>query len=243
LKSAALRVKERHVALRVKNLRFLSNLNDEALRNRARLRALLERSQGTLLPEVSVSQKQRLFDLVEQLLDFGLAESARLAANPAAQPARVLDRSLAFALALEHGEAIAMPVDSRTQALKLAAMIDADLLAELIDGPFRRRLLAAGAKRRTVPMDGATGSSQAYGGRVRSGSVGGPCHWSAGAATAAAATAAAARAWEEVADIYCRRIAKGVRRFLEASAPEEGPVARSRGSGAAPAGAAAAAPP
>jgi hypothetical protein len=234
LKAAALRVKERHVALRVKNLRFLSSLNEEALRSRTRLRSLMERSEGALLPEVSVSQKQRLFDLVEQMLDFGLAESTRLAANPAASAARVLDRSLAFALALEHGESIAMPVDSRTQALKLAAMVDTDLLAQVVDGPFRRRLMAAGPKRRAVPVDGVAGFPQAYGRGVRASPPGFP-----------AAAAAGARAWEEAADACCRRIAKGVRRCLEPgtepSAPEEGAVAGGKGSAAATPGAASAA--
>jgi len=148
LESATKRVKERHVALRVKNLRFLSSLNEEALRLQQRLRTLMLRSDGALLPEVSIPQKKWVFDLVTQLLDNALAESARYAEkNQSVAPARILERSFGFALALEHTQAIAMPADSRTQALRLAAMVDLKLLRDIIDGPFRKRLSAIGSKR------------------------------------------------------------------------------------------------
>jgi len=205
LKSAAKRVKERHVALRVKNLLFLSSLNEEALRSQARLRSMLERSEGALLPEVSIMQKRRLFDLVAQLLDFALAEVARLAASPSAQPARVLERCLSFAFALEHGCEIAMPVDSKTQALKLAALVDSELLCQVVDGPFRRRLLALGAKRR-APGDAGLGRAPPYG-RARSNSH--------------LCTAASAKAWDDAAHSCCARISQAVRQAL-ASPPGVG---------------------
>uniref|UniRef100_A0A7S4UK60 J domain-containing protein n=1 Tax=Alexandrium monilatum TaxID=311494 RepID=A0A7S4UK60_9DINO len=221
LKCAAKRVKERHVALRVKNLRFLSSLNEEALRTQVRLRGMLERSEGALLPEVSVDQKRRLFDLVAQLLDFALAESTRLAANPSMPPARILDRALCFALALEHGREVAMPVDSRTQALKLAALVDTDLLCQVVDGPFRRRLFAVGAKRRAATDAGSGYTGHAYG-RARSNtSLGG----------GGGGTAAAAKAWEDAAHAYCARIARGIRHSL--APPPEGEESQGSGNDAA----------
>lgn len=177
LKSAAKRVKERHVSLRVKNLRFLASLNEEALRTQARLFALLERSEGALIPEISVSQKGVIFDLVAQLLDFALAEAGKLAGNLANAPARILERVMSFALALEHGKELAMPVDSRTQALKLASLIDTQLLCQVVTGPFRRRLLALARKR----CEGGYANR-----RSSSGSM---------------------KAWEEAANACCERIA------------------------------------
>lgn len=157
LKSAAKRVKDRHVTLRVKNLRFMASLNEEALRTQGRLWALLQRSEGALLPEISVMQKNVLFDLVAQLLDFALSEAGRLS-TASTPPARVLERALSFALALEHGKEIAVPVDSRTQALKLASLIDTQLLCQVVTGPFRRRLLAL-ARRRAEGYSGGRNTS------------------------------------------------------------------------------------
>lgn len=203
LKSAAKRVKDRHIALRVKNLRFLASLNEEALRVQARLWSLLERSDGALLPEVSISQKNIIFDLVTQMLDFALAESSRLAGNLSVTPVRVLERSLSFALALEHSKEIAMPVDSRTQALKLAALIDMDLLCQVIGGPFLRKLLAIGAKRRGAE---ALSSNGGYGGaaygRIR------------GSAGLASLSASAVKAWEEAATAFCERITTSIRQAI-----------------------------
>jgi len=188
-------VKERHVALRVKNLRFLASLNEEALKAKAKLGELLERSQGTLLPDVSVMQRNQLFNLVEQIFDFALAETSRLVINPNVPPARILDKSLGFALALKHEQEIALPTDSRTQALKLALMIDAGLLGQVIDGPFRQRLAALGAKRK-----GAADAVLGYQ-RTRT--------------PAGAAAASVAKAWEDAAHAYCDRISRGVCRALE----------------------------
>jgi len=210
LKSAAKRVKDRHIALRVKNLRFLSSLNEEALRVQGRLWSLLERSDGALLPEISVVQKGRIFDLVSQLLDFALSESSRLAGNLAAAPVRVLEKSLSFALALEHIKEIAMPVDSRTQALKLAALIDTDLLCQVIGGPFRRRLIAIGAKRRgPEAFNNGGGYVQAAYSRVRGGA--GP-----------AGSAAAVKAWEEASNTCVERIARNIREATHREVPFAG---------------------
>jgi len=196
VKNAAKRVKERHVALRVKNLMFVATLNEEVLRSQERLRSVLQRSEGALLPEVSVVQKRQLFDLVAQLLDFALAESSRLASAASAQPPRVFDRSLGFALALDHGAEIAMPVDSRTQALKLAALVDSDLLCQVINGPFKRRLLAVAAKRRGTAE---AGCSQSYT-RTRSNS-----HLN---------TQAPLKPWEDAAHSCCMKIANGIRKVV-----------------------------
>lgn len=192
LKSAARRVKERHVSLRVKNLRFLASLNEEALRSQARLCALLERSEGALLPEISVSQKGVIFDLVAQLLDFALAEASKHASNLSTAPARILERVMSFALALEHGKELAMPVDSRTQALKLASLIDTQLLCQVVTGPFRRRLLALSRKR-----DG--GYATASRSRSLSGGV---------------------KAWEDASNACCERIALCIQQAVASKAGE-----------------------
>jgi len=158
LKSAAKRVKERHVSLRVKNLQFLATLNEESLKLQTRLRKVLERSEGALLPEVSIVQKKQVFDLVAQLLKFALAEFTRLVASPnmvATPPAKVLERVLSFAIALEHSKEVAMPAESKTQALKLAALLDADLLCQIISGPFCSRLLAIALRKSGPPQASA----------------------------------------------------------------------------------------
>jgi hypothetical protein len=192
LKYAQKRVKDRHVSLRVKNLRFLSSLNEETLKMQARLKLMLERSSGALLPAVSVPQKGRIFDLVGQLLDHAAAECARLlfAANGATTPPlRILERALTFALALDHGSVIAMPADSRTQALKLAALIDVDLLSQILDGPFKRRLVALGARRRAS-------ESTAIGRRQIPYGLGGNI-----------------QAWDDAVHACCERVTQGLRNF------------------------------
>jgi len=216
LKSAAKRVKERHVALRVKNLIFLSSLNEEAMRAQAKLRTLLDRSDGALLPEVSVAAKERLFELISQLLDSALAECSRMLANPSAPAARILERCLGFILALEHGKEIAMPTDSRTQALKLAGLVDKDLLCQVLDGPFRRRLLSAGVSRRRDSTVSA-GPPPLPGHRSRSSG----CGLGGGSSSAAASAAAASKAWEEAGNAFCVRMVQVVRDAF-APPPSEG---------------------
>eukprot|EP00930_Biecheleria_cincta_P031584 TRINITY_DN21922_c0_g1_i1.p1 TRINITY_DN21922_c0_g1~~TRINITY_DN21922_c0_g1_i1.p1 ORF type:complete len:1254 (+),score=214.33 TRINITY_DN21922_c0_g1_i1:54-3815(+) len=204
LKSAAKRVKDRHVNLRVKNLRFLANLNEEALRVQGRLWSLLARSDGALLPEISVCQKSMIFDLVTQLLDFALVETARLAGNHSAAPTKVLDRSLSFALALEHGREIAMPSDSRTQALKLASFIDKDLLCEIIGGPFRRRLIAIGMKKRGPDSLSSNGGGYVPAAYTRA----------RGNTSLGVGSTAAVKAWEEAANATCERITTCIKNLL-----------------------------
>ncbi|CAJ1425174.1 unnamed protein product, partial [Effrenium voratum] len=176
---------DRHVSLRVKNLRFLASLNEEALRSQARLMSLLDRSEGALLPEISVSQKGVIFELVAQLLDFALAEAGRHAGNVSTTPARILERVMSFALALEHGQEIAVPVDSRTQAMKLASLIDTHLLCQVVTGPFRRRLLGLSKKR---------AGEGGYAGRK--------------------SIPSAAKAWEDAANACCERIASCIQQAV-----------------------------
>jgi len=198
LKSAAKRVKERHVALRVKNLRFLSSLNEESLRLQVRLREMLERSEGALLPEVSIVQKRQVFDLVAQLLDFAVAELSRIVSSPnclSVGPIKVLERVLSFAIALEHSKEVAMPVESRTQALKIAAFIDSDLLCQIIGGPLRTRLVNATCRRNRG--EGASGPQKRLATRSHSmGPIGGDAN---------------AKAWEEAINICCSRVVACIR--------------------------------
>lgn len=209
LENAAKRVKERHVALRVKNLAFLSSLNEETLKSQAKLRELVLRSEGNLLPDVSVHQKGTLYELVSQLLDSALLECSRHAANASIPPARIFDRYLGFVQAMEHGKEVAVPTDSRTQALRLAALVDGELLCQMIEGPFRQRLAAISTRRGQSAVTAATG--------IRSrGGYGIPS-----AATAAHASAAAAKAWEEAASAFCVGLAQTIRRVLKPSPKEE----------------------
>jgi hypothetical protein len=194
-------VKERHVALRVKNIRFLAGLNEEALKTQTRLWQLLARSEGALLPEVTLQQKECIFDLVTQLLDHSLAECSRLSASAAAPPQRVLERCLGFAIALEHSKEIAMPTDTRTRALKLAALLDVDLLCQMIDGQFKRRLLNAGAKPR--PGGGCPGGHGYGGSQARSNSTG--------------ANARGGLAWDEAVHAYCSRVTQGLQRLVSST--------------------------
>jgi len=208
LKSAAKRVKERHVALRVKNLRFLSNLNEEALGLQARFRSLLQRSEGALLPEVSVVQKRQIFDLVAQMFDFSLSELNRAANSAGAPPAKVLERVLSWALALEHAQEIAMPSESRTQALKLAALVDTDLLCQIVEGPLRHRLLLKirGHSQSAEGLHRHGRGEHGFHLRIRSGSLGPP---SGKAAQAKAGESV--QAWEEAVQACCARIVVGVK--------------------------------
>lgn len=206
LKSAAKRVKERHVALRVKNLRFLSTLNEEAMRQKTRLRSMLEQSEGAMLPEVSIAQKARIFDLATQLLDSALADATRASEKTSAPPARILERTLGFALVLEHNKEVALPVDPRTQALKLAALLDADLLCQMVDGPLRKRLLAAGGSQR--PPRRPEARSQSYLRSQGSQAFGGP------------PGASGAKAWEDSVQATCSRIVLGIKGALVEPPPE-----------------------
>eukprot|EP00927_Polykrikos_kofoidii_P053619 TRINITY_DN48213_c0_g1_i1.p1 TRINITY_DN48213_c0_g1~~TRINITY_DN48213_c0_g1_i1.p1 ORF type:complete len:1379 (+),score=178.30 TRINITY_DN48213_c0_g1_i1:357-4139(+) len=208
LKFAAKRVKDRHVALRVKNLRFLASLNEEALRMQGRLYSLLARSSGALLPEIAVLQKRQMFDLIAQLLEFALAECSRMMAHQTVSAQRTMERALGFALALEHSSTIAVPSDTRTQALKLAALIDAHLLCQIFSGPFKRRLLACGA-RRPVPQTSASGFLRGHG-RSRTGLRTQAAH--AGESTVGGL---GPQTWEQAAHDCCARICVALRRVVQ----------------------------
>lgn len=190
LKSLERRVKERHVELRVKNIVCLTRVNDDVLKLQSRLCELLGRTRGILLPQVSVEQKKWVFDLIVQILESALAECNRFA-DTALPPSRIMEQCFSFVLSLQHAREIAIPVDSRTQALKLAALIDVDFLCQIIDGPFKRRLRQI--KRRCDPV-----ANFAFGGRrsVRE------------------AATPAAKAWEEAVFSGCARVVQGLRLSL-----------------------------
>jgi hypothetical protein len=185
LKTAAERVKERHVSLRVKNLRFASSLNEEVIRAQGRLRTLLDRSDGAILPEITVAQKCLLFDLVAELLDSAFCEVMRQAGNFALPPGRCLARAVAFVLALEHGGEIGVPTDPRTQVMKLAALVDTDLLCQVINGPFSQQLLSAGTGRQRAAFAAVKSSGEA---RAKEGAM------------------LAGRAWDEAVRACCARM-------------------------------------
>jgi hypothetical protein len=136
-----------HVALRVRNLRCLGGLNDEVLGLQQQLRSLLDRSCGALLPAISLAQKGGVFELVGQILHSGLAEAGIMAGDVSLSARQVLDQSFGFALALEHTRKVALSAEVKTQVLKLAALVDVELLCQIIDGPFKRQLQALGGLR------------------------------------------------------------------------------------------------
>lgn len=134
-------VKCRQVALRMRHLQCLGSLNEEVLTLQKKLKELMERSEG-LMPSVATAQKGSVFDLVAQLLQYSLTEAAKLASDAVMPSRQVLEKCFAFALAIEHSSSVALPAEVKTQALKLAAIIDCDLLCQIIEGPFKRRLLS-----------------------------------------------------------------------------------------------------
>jgi len=204
LKSAAKRVKERHVALRVKNLVFLNSLNEETMRAQTRLRELLDRSEGALLPLISVPQKKQIFELVSQLVEAALADCQRGLAAPNAKCHRVLEKCFNFILALEHCRNVAMPSDSRTQALKLAAMVDLELLCQLLGGPFRLRLLNLNTSAQGRGRVGGP-SNQGQGTGIRARSTGPPLPGQCQSAPSNS------KAWEESVNACCKKMVEVVR--------------------------------
>jgi len=169
----------------------MGSLNEEVLSLQAKLRSLLVRGEG-LLPAVATTQKGGVFDLVWQLLQAGLVEANRLATVDMALPASALiEQAFSFAIALELKDEVAMPSEVKTQVLKLAALLDVDLLCQIIGGPFKQRLLSVGARR-------SSSSAMSVGShfvRTRS---------SLGAG-------GAPDAWVEAVDAFCGRLLKGLR--------------------------------
>merc|ERR1739848_737705 len=107
---------------------------------------------------------------------------------------RVLERAFSFALAIQHTQEVALAAEVRTHVLKLAALVDVDLLCHIIKEPFRKRLLRLGA-RRPVGQRAAT------------------CNLLNGARAKASATAMehAFEIWGEEVDLLCDRVVCGIR--------------------------------
>jgi len=217
------RARREHVSLRVRNLRCLGGLNDEVLQLQHQLQALLLRSQGGLMPAVSLAQKGGVFELVGQILHSGIAEVTRLNAS-AAMPARqVLEQSFAFALALEHAREVALAAEVKTQVLKLAALVDVELVCQIIEGPFKRRLLGLGASRKQVhhqgsgaagpaPVAGAPTPLRGGTGVLRSSSLRSPSSNAAskGGTPGIPLSARGMDSWDQAVDNFCIRITKGL---------------------------------
>jgi len=122
-------------------------LNEEVLGLQEKLRSRLKRSEGTLLPDIAPEKKRDVFDLVAQLLQSALAEVGKMVPESSLTSRQVLERAFPFAFALQHAKEVAVPAEVKTQALKLAALLDVDLLCQIIEGPFKRKLLGLGSRR------------------------------------------------------------------------------------------------
>ncbi|CAK0831779.1 unnamed protein product [Prorocentrum cordatum] len=144
---AAEEVRRRQASLHVRNLQCLHSLNDEVLALQSQLRGLVTQGESMRIPSVTAAEKEGAFQLVTQLLMAALSEAARLAANPELSSQQVLEKAFAFCLALQHSRELALSCEAKTQALKLASLLDVELLRQIFSGPLRLRLLAAGAAR------------------------------------------------------------------------------------------------
>jgi len=138
--------KPKQAKLLVRNLRWLESLNSEVLELQTKLRAAIH-SDSAMLRGIAPEHKGGVFDLVGQILHAALAETNVWAKDEALSSKQVLERSLAFALALEHTQQVAVPAEVKTQVMKHAALLDVDLLCQIIEGPFQKRLLSVGARR------------------------------------------------------------------------------------------------
>lgn len=141
--------KPKQAKLLVRNLRWLESLNSEVLELQTKLRAAIHSDSG-MLRGIAPEHKGGVFDLVGQILHAAIAETNVLAKDEALTSKQVLERSLAFALALEHTQQVAVPAEVKTQVMKHAALLDVDLLCQIIEGPFQKRLLTVGARRASV---------------------------------------------------------------------------------------------
>eukprot|EP00397_Hematodinium_sp_SG-2012_P010874 GEMP01011000.1.p1 GENE.GEMP01011000.1~~GEMP01011000.1.p1 ORF type:complete len:809 (+),score=177.49 GEMP01011000.1:271-2427(+) len=133
LKAAEDRVLERHLALWDKNWHFLKTLNDEVQRLLAQLRSLLARNPHSL-PRLTVAEKQTLFQLLTELIEYTLARTIR---EPREPPRRALHWLLHFQYVQ-----LAMHTDVRTQILLVAVMVDAELAESCIRCLHKRLSLA-----------------------------------------------------------------------------------------------------
>ncbi|CAK9021129.1 unnamed protein product, partial [Durusdinium trenchii] len=141
--------KPKQAKLLVRNLRWLESLNAEVLELQTKWRAAIHSDRG-MLKGIAPEHKGGVFDLVGQILHAAIAEAVHWAKDDALSSKQVLERSLAFALALEHTQQVAVPAEVKTQVMKHAALLDVDLLCQIIDGPFQKRLISAGTRRATL---------------------------------------------------------------------------------------------
>lgn len=202
------RVKQQHIALRVKNLQCLGSLNEEVLQLQLQLRGLFRKGEGGLLPAVSLAQKDGVFDLVKQLLDAAISEAGRLAADATLPARHILDRAFSFALAVEHTGEVALSAEVKTHVLKLAALVDLELLCQIVDEPFRNRLLTVGQGRRTcTPGLTPVRTGTRVGGRPR------PNHGAddGGHHRPSTGYEVVSPSWEEAVDSFCARLLRGIR--------------------------------
>lgn len=183
--------------LRVRNLRWLESLNKEVLELQSKLRTSIQGQQSGLLKGVDTDQKRAIFDLVGQLLHSALAETVRLAKDTTLSSREVLEQALAFALALEHTQQVAVPAEVQTQVLKHAALLDVELLCQIIEGPLQKRLLSINGRRAQAPSTAMPSS------RPRALAPGG--------------TSNSIESWSEVVISLCGRISASLREpFSEA---------------------------
>lgn len=214
-------VKTRQASLRSRHLQCLASLNDEVLALQEKLKKLMERSEG-LMPSVHTTQKGSVFDLVGQLLQNSLSEAAKLATDASVPSRQVLERCFAYALVLEHASAIALPSEVKTQALKLAAIIDLDLLCQIVEGPFKRRLLSLEKCRPASLRDKERVSqlhldfSEFIRDPSKSSKENGKRPSSHGPGSARGSPSGG-QAWAEAVHFLCARIVEGLRKPLQGS--------------------------
>lgn len=170
------KAKSKQESLRVKNILCLESINEEVLALQKSLRARLQQQSKSLLPAVEPAHKDSIFDLVTQMLQSAITEATQLATATTLPLQQVLEQVFRFITAVEHTREVAVPADVKTQTLKLAAMLDVNLLCRIVEGPFRQRLLCLGACRRAggaAAADARRGTSlpRSYDPR-RSGNVG-----------------------------------------------------------------------
>uniref|UniRef100_A0A7S4R7X5 J domain-containing protein n=1 Tax=Alexandrium monilatum TaxID=311494 RepID=A0A7S4R7X5_9DINO len=203
-------VRTRQASLRVRNILCLESLNEEVLGLQKSLRERLQqRRDKSLLPAVEPAQKDGVFDLVAQLLQSAIAEAGRMAMASALPPQQVFEQAFPFIMALEHANEVAVPADVKTQTLKLAALLDVDLLCQIFDGPFRQRLLSVHSRRR-AGGGGGGGSSSLPPGRRNS--------WHARPSDGRRSNDGE-EGWAEAVHDFCARSVLGLRRSCGVEAP------------------------
>jgi len=179
------------------------------------------------LPTVAPSQKGGVFDLVAQLLQNALSEVARLVMDAAVPARQVLELAFPFALALKTAQEVALPTEVKTQALKLAALLDVDLLCQIIDGPFKRRLLTLGMRRPGAPVARGVSAAGIASMRATTG-PGGTRFPRAGGGSDSS------EAWNEAVQAFCSDIVRSLRDPFQPEDRGDGPSAGWLVAGASP---------